>query len=368
VHFFAGSMTYEMASTDKLADFVGDAARMGIRILPPDINQSGVYFGVEGNAVRYALAAVKNVGAAAMQAVVDERAKNGPYKDIHDFVSRVDANLINRRALEHLIMAGCFDTLHSNRRQLFESIDMLVGTAQAATQDRHSNQISLFGGESAPSQHKQLKPTDEWPIIERLNHERAAIGFYLSSHPLSAYQSLLKKLGVSPTTRASETLKDRQALKLAGVVIAARIRTGPRGRSAFVTLSDAHGQCEVTIFDEVVLNQAHALLNAGALVYLEVEARNSERGQRLLVKKLDKLDDQVNRVRTSLLTVTVRHSDALPELKALLGAPKERGTRVELMVETPAGLVKLQLAGAYDVAPQRMLDFENLKGLQAMAA
>src|SRR5437868_5911666 len=104
-------MAYEMGSTDKLAQFVGDAKKFGIEVLPPDINTSDVLFSVEGSNVRYALAGIKNVGAGAMAAIVAERAAHGPFKDMQDFAARVDATVINRRQLEHMVMAGAFDSV-----------------------------------------------------------------------------------------------------------------------------------------------------------------------------------------------------------------------------------------------------------------
>ena len=149
VEFLAATMTFEMVSTDKLAQFAAEAAKFGIGMLPPDINTSFVDFAVElqedgKSAIRYALSAIKNVGAAAMAQVVAERETNGVFKTIHDFATRVDSAVINRRQLENLVMAGCFDSLSKNRRQLFESIDDLLAASQTATNDRNSTQVSCL--------------------------------------------------------------------------------------------------------------------------------------------------------------------------------------------------------------------------------
>ncbi len=374
VAFFAASMTYEMGSTDKLADFVQDAQRLSIAVLPPDINASGVYFSVEAmadgtQAVRYALAAIKNVGAAAMQAVVDERARQGAFSDIHDFVSRIDASVINRRQLEHLIAAGCFDSLHSNRRQLYESIDRLIAVAQQSTADRISNQISLFGQTIAASvQDKQLKAVEEWPMAEKLNHERAAIGFYLSSHPLTAYAGLLKKMGVSPSTRLHQKLNDRTSLKLAGVLISNRLRSSPRGRAAFLLLSDADGQFEITIFDEYLLNQSHALLVEGTALLIQADVRVSDRGTRLIASKIEKLDGAVGAIKPSAISVRVEDASMLDALKQTLGVRQEKGAKVVLMVEVPGGMVKIGLPGAYAIAASELLAIQSMRGVEAQAA
>lgn len=375
VQFYAASMTYEMGSTDKLAQFVQDAAQNGVAVLPPDINKSEVLFNVETQAdgsktVRYALAGIKNVGAGAMAAIVAERQAGGPFTDVQDFAARVDATVINRRQLEHLVMAGCFDSLNPNRRQLFESIDVLLATAQSATEDRNSNQVSLFGDPVVVQQmgRRALKQVEEWPVIEKLNHERGAIGFYLSAHPLEPYAPLFKKLGVVPSNHLQQPLNDRQQLKLAGILIGSKLRSGPRGRSAFVTLSDAEGQFEVAIFDEALLNRHHAQLVAGAPLYLVVDVRMGERGTRLLVTKIEPLDTMVDQLRTNAVTIVLDHTEAIEPLKAMLGHPLDRGAKVELHVPIPDGIVKLALPGAYAITAQQVLQLQAMQGITAQAA
>lgn len=370
VQFLAASMTYEMASTDKLALFVTDAKRFGIEVLPPDINKSDVLFSVEGDHVRYALAGIKNVGAGAMAAVVAERRANGPFKDLQDFAARVDASVINRRQLEHMVMAGAFDSLCPNRRQCFENIDLLLSTAQAATEDRTSNQVSLFGDATAQRQmgRRELKPVEEWPVIEKLNLERGSIGFYLSAHPLEPYAPLFKKLGVVSSEKLQQPLKDKQQLKLAGILIANKIRSSPRGRSAFVNFSDAAGQFEVAIFDEALLNRHHAELQVGTALAMTIDVRISERGTRLLVTKLEPLDTMVEQMRTQALTIEIAELDAVEPLKAMLGPQLDRGARVELHVHIPDGVVKLALPGAYSITPQQVMKLQALEGISAMAA
>jgi DNA polymerase-3 subunit alpha len=373
IEFLAASMTYEMVSTDKLSQFAGEAKKFGIDVLPPDINLSEVEFSVEQQgdkpAIRYALAAIKNVGAAAMSMMVEERRKHGPFKDIHDFVTRIDATVLNRRQLEHLVTAGAFDSLHLNRRQLFESMDMLLATAQRATEERSSTQVSLFGDIATEQQLNRtpLKPVEDWPPVERLNHECAAVGFYLSAHPLEPYEPVLKKLGVSPSTRLVQGLSDKQSIKLAGILTATKLRNSPRGRSAFLTLSDAHGQYEVAVFDEGLLTEHHAMLQAGTPLLLGIDVRYGERGQRLLVTRIELLEQAAGNIRTQALTITMDDINELPQLKSLL-VPSERGAKVEILVPIPVGTVKLALNGRYAVATPELMQLQALPGVMAEAA
>jgi DNA polymerase-3 subunit alpha len=375
VQFIAASMTFEAASTDKLSQFVGEAKKFNIAVLPPDINHSQVEFSVEKTegdklAIRYALAAIKNVGAGAMAAIVAEREANGAFKDIHDFARRVDASVMNRRQVEHLVMAGCFDSIHPNRRQLYESMDSIMGATNAATQERASTQVSLFSDAISSAQFNRcdLKKLDEWLMAERLNRECSAIGFYLSAHPLDPYQFLLKKLGVTDSQMLGQPLKDRQVLKLAGIVIANKVRTSPRGRWASTLFSDAVGQFEVAIFDENLLSRHHEDLQAGKTLLLHVDVRISERGQRLIISKIELLDVLAGQFRTQALTVKIDDISMLEPLKQTLGERRDRGARVELHIQVPGGMCKLKLAGAYTVAAPELLQLQAIRGIETVAA
>ncbi|MBX9726513.1 MAG: hypothetical protein K2X09_04535, partial [Rickettsiales bacterium] len=172
----------------------------------------------------------------------------------------------------------------------------------------------------------------------------------------------------SPSSRLTEHFSDKFKLKLAGILTGTKMRSSPRGRSAFLTLSDSHGQYEVAVFDEYLLNQHHALLKNGVALMLGIDVRHSERGQRLLVTRIDPLDDVSQSVRASTLTVKVDDVNELQKLKAMLGAPTERGAKVELHVSIPSGVVKLALPGNYSIATNEIMQVQTLQGVTAEAA
>ena len=215
---------------------------------------------------------------------------------------------------------------------------------------------------------RALKPLDEWPLIEKLNRESSAIGFYLSAHPLEPYAPVFKKLGISSSSRLTGGLPDKAALKLAGILTGVKMRSSPRGRSAFLTLSDAHGGYEVAVFDEQLLNQHHALLKNGTALMLNIDVRHGERGQRLLVNRLEPLDQVAQGVRANLLKVSIDDLDELPRLKIMLGEVRDRGAKVELTVTIPSGAVKLALPGYYTIATPEIMQMQTLRGLVAEAA
>ena len=374
VEFLAASMTYEIASTDKLNEFRQEVKRCGIALLPPDINASDVYFSVEAGeggalAVRYGLAALKNVGAAAMAALVKTREEGGKFTDIFDFASRVDATVLNRRQMESLIFAGCFDALYPNRRALFEAIDLILATAQRASADRHSSQISLFGGEAAPEQRQSLPVTEPWSSFDQLQHEASALGFYLSAHPLEAYAPAFKRLGIVASSLLPERLGAQyQPVKLAGIVAGSKIKTSPRGRFAFVQLSDASGSYEVSIFDAELLSASHALLAEGTALLIQADGKRDENGVRLIARKLAALRDSGIDLGAERVTITLHSLDVLPQLQALLKPATKKGAVVTIEVPLKEGRVKIGLPGSYDLAPEALGALQSLPALEAVAA
>src|SRR6185312_4309523 len=184
VEFYAGSMSLDIANTDKLSVFYQDAKRCGVRVRRPDVNVSGADFEVEDGEVLYALGAIRNVGLQAMEHVVAERREHGPFRDIFDFVERVDPKQVNKRTFETLARAGAFDNLNPNRAEIFENAEALVGHGQALAADRAEGKRSLFGEDTGGAHRPRLKKAEVWTPVQRLDEELAAVGFYLSGHPL----------------------------------------------------------------------------------------------------------------------------------------------------------------------------------------
>ena len=340
VEFLAASMTLDLHNTDKLNVFRSEMDRQNIELLPPDVNASQVRFSVEEaegeRRVRYALAALKNVGAQAMETIVAEREQNGPYQDIFDFADRLDPRAVNKKALENLSKAGAFDTLNPNRRQLLESQDVLVAHAASIQADRESNQVSLFGDTLTEASRPKLRDVPDWPQQARLNHEHDAIGFYLSAHPLEAYAKTCRKLGV---TDWRDVLSGRQrgsTVYLAGIVGGRRIMTTSRGsKMAFVQMSDATGSYEVTMFQEV-LNSAYELFESGDPLMLSVEVQKRGEGEepRLTALSVRSLEDEAANAADGM-EVYLATPDSVTHLSNILHQHGKRGR----------GLVKIQLKG-----------------------
>ena len=339
VEFFAASMTLDMGNADKIGNFRRELERLQIPLLPPDINRSMAEFAVERTpegklGVRYALAAIKGVGRDAMSRLTEERQTNGPFKDLFDLAERLDQRVINKRLLESLAKAGAFDSLNRNRAQSFGAVEALTRHSQATHESRGSNQNSLFGDATA-QRRPPLPKVPDWAPMERLQNEFAAIGFYLSSHPLAAYERSLERLRV---TRAA----DLQALlargvpgriKLAGTVIDRQERTSAKGnRFAFVQCSDQSGAFELTVFSER-LGSKRNLLEAGQAVLVSADGRLDGDQVKLTAQTVEKLEDDVANAAAGL-RIELSDPAALEPLRKALEGKRGRG-RVTLVVPMP---------------------------------
>ncbi len=263
VDFIAASMSLDLSNSDKLASFHQDARRIGVTVLPPDINSSSADFEVQamegGLAVRYALGAVRNVGLAAMGAVVAEREQRGAFKALYDFAERLDPKAINKRQLENLAKAGALDALEPDRARAFAACETIAAYAQRAAEERASSQASLFGAEE-PSARPSFPKAPAWSSQDRLDAERESVGFYLSGHPLSDFFTDAGERYSSIADIMEEGETEPRAYLMAGVVRRIQYRTGPSGDTfAYVSMSDPTGDFEPAVMPEGVAHVREAV-------------------------------------------------------------------------------------------------------------
>ena len=369
--FLAASMTLDMSNTDKLALFATEARRAAIEVRQPCVNTSDVEFGAlppEGDsrgAITYALAALKNVGASAMATVVADRQAKGPFKSLSDFASRFDPKAINRRALETLAMAGAFEVLERNRALVHGNVEQMMDVASQLKSDAESGQGGLFTSLAGPDRDQavKLKPVKAWTPMERLQNEFAAVGYYLSGHPLDEYASVLPKLGVQRFTdfeaRAGLSVT---AGRLAGIVVSARERRSQKGNKfAFAMFSDATGQFEAVIFSDT-LARCRDLLEPGTAVLISVEAERDGEAVKMRVQGIERLDQAAAGVQRGLRIVLDARSvrpwpEALGEIRQMV-APGGKGQLQFLVadakaqgVEGPRDVV-IELPQRYQLGPQ----------------
>ncbi len=358
VEFMAASMSFDLRDTDKLAAFRQELERLEVELLPPDINASGANFTVEHlpgkrrKAVRYALAAVKNVGDAAMRAVVAERDENGAFNSVFDFTSRLGAGIVNKRQLQNLVCAGAFDGLESNRRQLFEAVEILLRHADSA--ERNSGQESLFGeGQNMGMPELELPAITEWPPLERLDYEQEAIGFYLSAHPLENYSSVLEALRTTPCAQFAERASEGRS----GLNVDSNGR-----RFAFVQLSDPTGSFEVAFFHEA-FSAARELLETGR--FLLVQANIRADGDMVKLTAQDAQDLEQHAVaRMTGLEIHFAESTPLAPLKGILDRQGAGASQVRFIVKTSRrGHIEIGLKTNYALTPAVRAEIGALPGI-----
>lgn len=361
VEFMAASMTLDQGNTDKLALFRQELARLEIALRPPDINRSQVSFSVEYDrnedgetvgAVRYALAAIKTVGQQAMQTLVEERDRNGPFVDLFDLGKRIGSGIVNKRAFENLVKAGALDELAPNRAQCFQAIDVLLRYGNRTAEERGSGQTNMFGDDTDASNRPALPITEDWPIEDRLKFEYEALGFYFSAHPLDAYGKSLQKLDVRTIAEllAADGAGDLDPATLAGVVQARRERTSKRGRYAFVEMSDQTGVYEVSVFSDLFEAQRD-LLEIGEALLVRVSVQRDEDSVRLIARRIARLEERAAGA-TAGYRIFVDDPGAAPSLRSVLERGGPGRGRIAIVLPIKQGReAEIALREGYKVTP-----------------
>jgi DNA polymerase-3 subunit alpha len=357
VEFMAASMTLSMGNTDKLAEYRGEALRLGLKVLPPSVNHSHVTFEVEGGAIRYALAALKGVGAQAVEAMIAARGEQ-PFRDLTDFAARVNPRAVNKRVLESLAAAGAFDALEGDRARVHAAVDAMLGYAQRRHEATSVGQSELFGGPTRET--LPVAVVEPWLPAERLQREYDAIGFFLSGHPLDDYAAVLKRLKVEPYAAFARQVKAGATAGRVAATVVSRTerRTKTGNKMGIIGLSDPTGQFEAVIFSEG-LQQYRDLLEPGAsvLLFLAAEAQGDEVRSR--IQSAEPLDSAAEKMQKGL-RVFVRSQAPIESVarrlepaQVLARAPQGNGDgEVSMVLLLDAAEVEIRLPGRFKVSPQ----------------
>jgi len=326
VEFMAGLLSNEINNTDKISVFVGECKRMGIPILPPDMNRSSLKFTPETwegalrsdqpppndgrgtkvspalpklNAIRYGLAAIKNVGEGAMAAALAERERGGDFSSLEDFCSRLDSRLANRKIIESLVKAGAFDFLGRERAELFACVEDTLAASSAAHRDRAAGQVSLFGDLPPPSITRAAYNYAAWTEREKLSFEKELLGFYVTGHPLDAYAHLFASGKYQPISSLGE-LSDRATFTIAGAIAQVdRKFTKKEGKPfGVVFLEDLSGTIEVVLWNETYVPVASAL-ELGTVIAIRGTLDKRDENVRATAQKVKVLDRKSTRLNSS---------------------------------------------------------------------
>ncbi|WP_152979853.1 DNA polymerase III subunit alpha [Mesorhizobium sp. 1M-11] len=352
VEFLAASMTLDMSNTDKLADFRQDAMRLGIEVVAPSVLTSFRDFEVGENKIFYSLAALKGVGDAAVEHIVEKR-KDGPFKNLADFCERIDPKIVGKRVFESLIMAGALDCFGHDRAQMIAGVERMMGLAALAQQNATSGQADIFGASlGAQSQALNLPVTEPWLPADRLHREFQVVGFYLSAHPLDEYKAALQKMRVQNWAEFSAAVKrGASAGRLAGTVTAKQERKTRTGnKMGVVNFSDMTGQYEAVMFSET-LAQYRDMLEAGKSVVITVAAEDRPEGVNLRIQTVQSLEDEASRIQKAL-RIFLRDVSPLNTLAGQLTVKGEGQVSFVLIKDDGQGEVEIELPNRYRISPQ----------------
>nr|WP_321466840.1 DNA polymerase III subunit alpha [uncultured Desulfobulbus sp.] len=324
--FLAALLSCDYDNTDKVVKYINECRSLKIEVLPPDINESFTDFTVINDRVRFGLAAVKNVGGAALDSIIEERETSGPYRSLSDFCSRVDSSKVNRKVIESLIKAGAFDSMNGKRAQYMAMLDQCIDRAKAIQRDRLSGQMNLFAlGQPAAKQNEAVEvelpaDVDEWPNLEKLAAEKETVGFFLTGHPLEGVMEDLQR-AVDMEIAGVEKLRDDQMVRIGGLIASYKEHKSKKGdRMAFTTLEDMSGKMEVIVFPSTFAECSDLLLSDQPLVVLGA-VQQGERGAKIIAQEVKTLGQALEKY-TERAVITLRANRTsrqhMMELKELL--------------------------------------------------
>lgn len=364
--FMAATMTYDMADVDKLAFFADNIKKMGIKILRPDINKSFEYFSVEENGnIRYAMSAVKSVGVGVVKEIVKEREKNGPFKNITDFIERVDPKNLNRRMLENLIKAGAFDSLEPNRAKMFENVSYILAQISSISKDKETNQSSLFALDELTMKRDDIKLAEaiDWKPLERLKYEHEAIGFYVSAHPLDIYENVLKSLNAVKSDEIAGIKLDTK-ITFAGIVDTLKSRISKAGKKFYIAnVSDTKGSIDI-LFSERNMNTGRTkeYLESGKPVAIYCDVKCSPERTSLFGSTVEELS--LNTQLNGTLHITIKDENAVPALKKTLEAIGPGYTHIEFNLTIGNKRVLIPLNDKYNITTENLELFKTINNIE----
>jgi DNA polymerase-3 subunit alpha len=359
VEFFCALMTSESGDTAKIIRYIAYCRERGIPVLPPDVNESRFAFHPSGQAIRFGLSAIKGVGAAAIESIGEAKGEE-PFSSVEDVLSRVDLRKVNKRAVESLVKAGSFDSLESDRGGVFERLPALMEAAQGAARRKGSGQYALFGGTiaSPPPRKSDSSPSSStWSRRERLGHEREALGFYITGHPLDEYAGEIELFANTTTSRVPVMVTGAE-VKIGGIIGSARQKTTKQGKKmAYLQFEDLEGVIEVIVFPET-FQQSQDALSCDGPVFLVGRVEAEDKSAKVIAMDIIRMENVREKLARSvhlqIRTDRMTAADIL-DLRKLLGRNTgEKKAFLHLVREGEYEAV-LALPDAFGVAPSLSL-------------
>ncbi|MDD4910059.1 MAG: DNA polymerase III subunit alpha [Candidatus Omnitrophica bacterium] len=370
VEFMSALLTSECDNTDKIVEYVNEAERMGIKVLPPDINESFMNFAViDDNTIRFGLKAVKNVGAGAIESIVRSRGEKGAFKSLDDFCQRVDLRLVNKKVTESLIKCGAFDSFKLYRAQMMAALSYCLDSASRLQRERSSGQLSFFGDGPGNNPAFNTKGTDipdikEWPEPQLLAFEKEMLGFYISGHPLAGYAKTLKRF-VSCHTGNITSQSDGQTVKLLGLIakIKQTLTRAKQEKMAILKLEDLEGSVEVLVFPQT-FQQYWRNLQPNNVVLVKGRLVLKEETPKIIASEIQPIEHIYNSISSVNIDLTGLKENVLKSLKERLASSPGK---VPVLLHLNNGgrqNVQIMVGQGFFITPTPELirDFEELIG------
>ncbi len=382
--FMAATMTYDMTDADKLLFFADNIRSMGIKILRPDINKSYEYFSVEDGNIRYAMAGIKSVGVGAVKEIVREREENGEFKNITDFIERINPKILNRRMMENLIKAGAFDSLEPNRAKMFENVAYILAQIASINRDKETNQTSLFSLDEISVKRDDIKLADaiDWKPLERLKLEHEIIGFYLSAHPLDVYENTLKALNIT-TSDNLKSISQECKVNIAGIIDDVKKRISKKGKEYYIiTISDKKGSIEALFFNrekkedkkenpymekfrkrsDINSDIIEQYWKEGHPVLITCDLKKNMDRSTLFISDIEilSIQSQIN----GTLHITIRDPDSVSALRKVLTSIGPGYTHVDFTIYADNKKVLLPLRDMYNITGENLELFKTINNIE----
>ena len=381
--FMASVLSADMDNTDKVVNLIDECRSMGLKVMPPNLNSSHYAFTVtEDHQVVYGLGAIKGVGEAAVESLVQERTAAGSYKSLSDLCMRLDLQKFNRRSLEAMIRSGAADVFMQNRATLMHALPKAVQLADQQQKNNDTGQDDLFGGGQVMAKEALLEQKPEWDMDAKLVAERETLGLYLTGHPVDQYRQELSSLVAKnlrqrlamPVPEVDYRNRNKNSIKVAGLLMHMRLRNSPSGRIAFLTLDDNTARLDVAVFTDAYSRFKHLLVKDRILIIeggLSIDEFNSQ--PRLRANEIVALEEvRVEKARCLIVQVdgTVsaeRKSVLVKELMATLQQYRGGQCHIEIQYQTDSEQGNLRLGEQWKVIPEQELlrRLTNLEGVIA---
>ena len=375
VEFMTALLTSERHNTDKITLYIDELGRMGIKILPPDVNESFANFTVIGDDIRFGLTAVKNVGAGAVDSIIGSRTKDEKFNSLYDFCERVDSRLVNRKVIDSLIKCGAFDSMGLYRSQLAAILDKAMEAAGGIQKDRVKGQLSFFDTFEDQDHFKktfqEIPNIPEWPESQLLSYEKALLGFYITRHPLTRFEKIITAYSTA-TTMNLANFRDGQDVTLGGIISKLKITTTKKTgeKMAILTLEDLGGTVEALVFPSSFPNLS-GFLKMDAILFIKGKLSLREDEPRLIANEMIPIEEAIERltreVHIRMLSAGLEEA-ALESLKEILVKyPGNLPVYLNLLKQDKSE-TEILLGEDFRINANEALitDIENLLGLDAL--